>query len=526
MEKQMGNHYTVQVLNDREFDNLPYKGISDSLGIADREKGLAFVRRTGIKELDEATLHHEIDELVNKHSNHTDEYGIRHKKGGVLRTIIPAILALIPNVGPVLAAASSAGMNQYAQSRHPEQLGKPSLGSAAMQAGTAFVGAKLGQMSPGYQAGVAGSRAASGGIIGQSLSGAKGMLLGTAPTATAAGTGGLVGAGGKMLGMGAGNLAPTGLTLNPITVTPSATYAEMLSPAQQAANQAGSAFRNVTTTFAPSSIASTAPNVLGSAVGSGIGNMISKATQIPATQAPIQTVSPASNLSNATKTATPGWLETFGKKAGELATPQNILGGTLALGSTMGKQPEFEPVDIESIRTSLLSGEGVSPLGKQARAKLSQIVSAKPGELYPTGTDAYYQSALRQTEVAYQDAQKALAKRYNLIDPNYLQNGEYQELARRLDQELASVKSNYAISEEQRRFELSRTQQYQAIQQALQVDDNTMQELLGFTGLAADQAANKYAVDVNDVNEMRKALGGLGGQLLTSDGGILAGKKK
>lgn len=544
MEKQMGNHYTVQVLNDREFDNLPYKGISDSLGIADREKGLAFVRRTGIKELDEATLHHEIDHLVEKYGTHQDEYGIAHKK--VFKDIIaPYILPVVasilaPGLGSMLGIGSTmSGILGGGLGKVAADLG---TGKKFNPVGTVLSAAGGGMIGKGMGAGMEAS--STGSYLGKLGSG----LLGTAPTTTAAGTKGIIGSGGNLLGMGAGDLAMKGTTgaasTNALMGLPSAS-------GQGLAPSAASTFGSISP---GSSIAGINSQLLGSALGSSIGSslastvnpvagMPSASGQGLASSAktafqganitPTSLNAPANVAANLPAMQAPtevakqtGILSTFGKKAGELATPQNILGGALTLGSTMGKQPEFEPVDIESIRTSLLSGEGVSPLGKQARAKLSQIMSAKPGELYPTGTDAYYQSALRQTEKAYSDAQKSLAKRYNLIDPNYLQNGEYQELARRLDQELASVKSDYAISEEQRRFELSRTQQYQAIQQALQVDDNTMQELLGFTGLAADQAAKKYAVDVNDVNEMRKALGGLGGQVLTSEGGILAGNKK
>lgn len=144
--------YTLKVLEDKEFDALPYKHVKESLGLADPKKGIAYVRNTHWGEASKAinllTIQHELEELVAKTSPH-EEDGIRYKKGGVLRQIIPAALAFVPGIGPLLSAASSVGMNQYAQSRHPEELGEPSLGSALMQAGTAYLGAQVGQGAVG-----------------------------------------------------------------------------------------------------------------------------------------------------------------------------------------------------------------------------------------------------------------------------------------------------------------------------------------------------------------------------------------
>ena len=102
--------YTIRILDDAEFDKLPYKFVKDSLGLADPETGEAFVRKTGIKEMDMATLSHEVDELVAKTSPHEID-GIRYKKGGALRTILPIVAAFIPGIGPIVSAALNVGMN-------------------------------------------------------------------------------------------------------------------------------------------------------------------------------------------------------------------------------------------------------------------------------------------------------------------------------------------------------------------------------------------------------------------------------
>src|SRR3990167_10299837 len=108
--------FKVQVLNDKEFDSLPYRNISDSLGIADKKKGLAFVRESGLgKEFDLATISHEVNHLISNHVTDADEDGIMHKKGGALRNILPTVIGSIvntfaPGLGTLLGGAMDIGM--------------------------------------------------------------------------------------------------------------------------------------------------------------------------------------------------------------------------------------------------------------------------------------------------------------------------------------------------------------------------------------------------------------------------------
>ncbi len=572
--KEMKPTYRIFVLDSEEYDSLhkhyPMKkeDLEDSLGFAYGKTKEAFIRRTGIPEWDEETIIHEAEELLAKHSSHEDENAIRWKKGkDIFASIIPAILGGIvtvltgggaaPFVGPTMASilggAASAGTSAITQKNMSSSGEINPLGVALSGIGSGLAGSA---MMPGVQA----ASQAGKSFLGQ----VGGGLLGTAPTASAAGTSGLLGSGGNILGIGTTSLAPTGVATYPAG-TPIGVTNTGVSSAFPGGSALGLASAPVSTV--PQTL-NVGQSILGSALGSGVGSALASAGKtvtpattpgsinptmglpsasgqglVPSAQSTFGSISPGASVGNINsnllgnaassaanlptvqapvETVKSGLLSTLGKKAGEFITePKNILGAGMTLASTMGKQPEFQPVDIESIRTALLSGQAISPLATQARAQLSQIMGAQSGQLYPTATDAYYQSAMRQTEIAYQDAQKAMAKRYNMFDPNYQQNGEYQDLARKLDQELASVKSDYAVKEEQRRFELERQQKYQAIQEALGVDTQTMNELLGFTQLSIQQAADKYQVDVKDVDEMRKALGGLGGELLSSPGGIL-----
>jgi hypothetical protein len=74
----MAKKYTLHYLNDKEFDNLPYKLAKTSFGAADEKTGNAYVRRTGIRPIDEFVTEHEIAELIAKVSPH-EEDGIRYK---------------------------------------------------------------------------------------------------------------------------------------------------------------------------------------------------------------------------------------------------------------------------------------------------------------------------------------------------------------------------------------------------------------------------------------------------------------
>jgi len=501
----MSKNYTVQILTDKEFDSLPYKGISDSLGIADKEKGFAFVRRTGIKDVDEATLHHEIDELVSKHSNHEDEYGIRHKKGKkIFAKVIPIALGMLAGpLGPLAAGMISAGSSAITQK---------TMGSGKISGiQTALAGLGGGMGAGGMSAGIEASKAAGGSYLGQLGSG----LMGTAATTGAAATKGLIGTGGKFLGMGA---PATGALQGPVTAGQSALGYSNLSQVPQnllgsaaassalssvgklqgpvTAGQSAQGFTNLSQV--PSLSSGGAPGLLGGAA---------KTAGVP-TAAP--TVQSAATAPTAVAPASKGF------NLGSLATPKNILGAGSLLASSGIQQPEFQmPDSVELLRSKILSAQGgLTPLGQQAQSELGNILSASPTDLYASGSDEYYKTTLTNLDNEYGRQKKALAQQWNAIDPNYQQNGEYITANNMLDKSFMEVKNNYVAQEEQRRFELARTQKYQAIQDSLQVDQRTMDDLIGLTGLDVQSAAMVYGAKVADVQAIRESLGTLGSELL------------
>lgn len=186
----MAQRFQVHVLDDQEFDKLPYIGISDSLGIADPKSNQAFIRRTGIAELDLGTISHELDHLISKNTDHMDEYGIQHKKGGFFKNIIAPVLGVagtflgLPT--PLILAASglgAVGTDQYAKSNHPEELGAPGNPVDILKTGAigALSGFGAGNAASGALSGFQG---AAGQGLGAQLGGAVKGALGFTPTSS------------------------------------------------------------------------------------------------------------------------------------------------------------------------------------------------------------------------------------------------------------------------------------------------------------------------------------------------------
>jgi hypothetical protein len=110
----MAKKYTLHYLNDKEFDNLPYKLAKTSFGAADEKTGNAYVRRTGIKPIDEFVTEHEIAELVAKVSPH-EEDGIRYKTSSGSSNLWDNFSSLFTGEG-ASSTAGTAGQNSATSS--------------------------------------------------------------------------------------------------------------------------------------------------------------------------------------------------------------------------------------------------------------------------------------------------------------------------------------------------------------------------------------------------------------------------
>lgn len=192
--------FSINVLPPKEFNKLPYDDVDISFGLADRKKGKVFVKKSGIPALDLLNIGHEIHEMVSKISPH-EENGIRYKKGGAARSVLPLVLGSIigifnPILGAVVGGLMGGGMGAYAGSRHPDQLG--GAGRAGLLGGiTGALGAYGGgQLLSG---GIAGGTAASPGFLSKAAGIGQGALFGTAGSGASATS--LLGHGGRSVGL-------------------------------------------------------------------------------------------------------------------------------------------------------------------------------------------------------------------------------------------------------------------------------------------------------------------------------------
>ena len=561
----MGQTLTVQVLNSKEFDSLPYENISDSWGIADTKKGLAFVRNSGSKEFDLGTIAHEVNHLIEKHGKeHPDwESGVLHKKGGFFRSIAAPVLGGLatlvggPGLGALVGGLANTGFNTYAQSQHPEQLGAPSVGGSLLQAGTgALAGYGAGQALTG---GIAGGTQAAPGLLSKVGGALSGAVVGTPAVAGTPSTGGLLGSGGKFLGIGAPP-SGTALTTTPgtdlssqvaafgggikpyvppsagtIGSLPSTTPLSLLGVGTDLAKQV-SAFGGGTKPYTPPSsetianLPSTTPLSL-----LGNGSQIPTPTPTPTTptepaaQQAVKQVVEGTGASGTTPvtplTKDPGF---FNKLLEGLKTGVNlvqVVGGTGLLGASAAiPEPEFQMpdsfFDLQNAIQATQQGTAVTPLGQQALLNLSNILQSTPGQTNPAlvADDPYFASTFQTIDNNYIAAKNQLDAVYNLY--GQLGSGGYLDQVRQLTEATANVKNQYVAQENTRRSEIDQQQQFQAIQLALGVDDNTMQELAGLTGMDVQVAAMKYGASVADIEELRKQLGTLGTSVVQEGLGI------
>lgn len=508
--------YIVQVLSDKEFDQLPYKRARTSLGCADPEKNMAFVRETGVKELDMATLQHEVDELAAKVSPH-EEDGIRYKSGGSLGRILAPVLGGLVTVlsggtlaplGVAIGSAGSVGTSQYSKAKKPEKYGQPGqigdiLGSA-LTGGAGAYGA--GQLGLG---GVAGGTQAAPGFLSKAAGITKGALLGTPaaiggpattsfgvpvgstftpPTSGLLGTGGAIGGAGTKASQAAGAkwAAPTITKGFPSPIAPASSFVPSTVPGPQGGNILGQT-QGKTPTALP---ALTGPPGVSPAVAPGI------APVIPG-------VSPA---------AKPFSFQ-------DLITGPNIMGAASLLGGAGLGTPEFKmPDTVEQLRAKIMEGQGLSPLGQQAQSELANILGSQPSQINAPAGDEYYAATNRQIDLQYDNAKASLDAAYN--NAGMLNSGEHLGEVRKLEEARANAKSAFVVSENQRRFEYGSSQKYNAIQSALGVDRNVMDDLVGLTGLDVTTAAIIYGANAADITAIREALGTLGSELLLRGQGV------
>ena len=310
------------------------------------------------------------------------------------------------------------------------------------------------------------------------------------------------------LGMPVGTTAGTAGTQVATALGKPVTLGQVAPPGFVAGTQVATALGK------PVTLSQTAPPGFTEAVGMPIADLKYRA---PAGTAGTQVATALGKPVTLGQTAPPGFTEAASTQTptifSRLKQPASILGATSLAASTIPKTPQFQmPSSVGALQEKLLSEGALTDIGKQAQLELGNILKTPAEELYPTANDAYYQAALRRTRENYAEAQKQLDAAYNLA--GMYGSGEHLAEKAKLQEELARTESGLAAQTEQRRFELARTAKYQAVQDALGVDRQTMDDLVGLSGLDVQTAAMMYGADVADVQSIREALGTVGAELL------------
>ena len=98
--------FTIKILDNDDFDLLPYPRAKEAAGMTVMATKTAYIRKTGVRALDQNTINHEFDELMQQTSPH-EENGIRYKLW-----LAPLISWIASNAVPIAAsAAASYGVN-------------------------------------------------------------------------------------------------------------------------------------------------------------------------------------------------------------------------------------------------------------------------------------------------------------------------------------------------------------------------------------------------------------------------------
>ena len=114
--------YEVKVLSDQEFESLPYPDMGTSLGVADPRTNTAYVRFTGVDELDKYLINHELEHLIEGHGGeHSSHYrnGVYYKELGEMFSNIVG-----PAVGmfnPIAGAGIGIGSRLFGKKQKPQQ---------------------------------------------------------------------------------------------------------------------------------------------------------------------------------------------------------------------------------------------------------------------------------------------------------------------------------------------------------------------------------------------------------------------
>lgn len=190
-------------------------------------------------------------------------------------------------------------------------------------------------------------------------------------------------------------------------------------------------------------------------------------------------------------------------------SPQMLGGLGMLASSAIPQTPKYagDPM-IGELTSRLLGGKGISEVGALSRTKLMDMMNADPY----TVPDEYYNAATRRIDDAYAQAERDMVSRYKHYGAE--DSTDFNSQIKKLRQDQAREKAALGAELEYANYQNTMNRTYEAIKTGIGVDDSIMQELIGLTGISAQEAALKYGAEVADVESLRNMLGTGGGIML------------
>lgn len=382
------------------------------------------------------------------------------KKGGWARSFIPTILGfvsnlIIPGSGLLIGAASNIGMDQYAKSNHPEQLGQPGQPLDILGAGLA--GAASGAASQGAIAGFKGASNLAGSTLGSKIGGAA--------------TGALTGimhpiASNPLFGSNAAGLFPGG--------------------ASGAANAASGIGQTGTgSTGALSGGTQPAMSLINGSTGNAAGQQLTAqnlaTNSLRTTMTNPSSLIPASVSSGGSTAAKTGIGSIFGGDTGKTL----LKAGAGLIAGQIGKPPAYEPdsmAQFDKASQYLQGAKLPSATNQQLNKYLGMSINDIKSDL--TNPNAA-NSALLELDKKYQsylaDVQRGAAQAGQSIETSSDARKQYDEVNRQWADARANLQAQLDQSATQQAVGIKQWALEQSLQQG-QVDMHSALELAAMVG--------------------------------------------
>ena len=241
--------------------------------------------------------------------------------------------------------------------------------------------------------------------------------------------------------------------------------------------------------------AASAPGGLGIGTGTGAGSMMAAGSQ---------------GLGNIPVAST----GLFGSGSGTSSTMSGIFdlgkslmgmlsgGGANALETQLFQMPEYQrPPELDAYAAQI--GQAKTALGNMSREQISQIISSPIGTIIP---DDQWMNAIAplmtKIDQAAATKKQQTTEAYNSI--GRVNSSEHMQELAKIDKDAAQTKVDYQAQLLGQKLTMEMDYKLSALSAALGIDTQAAAELAGLTNLSVQEAALKYGIAVEQVQQLRQ----------------------